>query len=113
MSEFIEVQAIRTNSCTGVASDVTVKVGRKYHAGHLNSWWIEIVEGGVTGYESMMEDHVGEMTGGWSVCAGTKYSWDSLFISSEEMQKIAKWIEQEKSMNVGAGAHSSTSLRRD
>lgn len=92
----IKVKAIRTNCCNGEERVVDAAIERHYHTCNLNSWWIAIIEGGVTGYESMAEDRVESMVSGWSACAGTKNSWDKLFISGEEMMKVAEWIKQQR-----------------
>ena len=84
----IDINAIRTNSITGKKKDVMLKVAKEFHES-LDSWWIKIVDGGVTGYESCQVDTLERTTkGGWSACAGTKGRWDSLFIPEIEMQKI-------------------------
>lgn len=92
---YIVVKATRTSCLTGKSKVVEVKIDRVYHES-LNSGWIRIVSGGVTGYESMREDNVKEMTEGWCACAGTKNRWDTLFIPAEEMLQIADWVDRSK-----------------
>ena len=90
----IEVEAIRTNAFTNIQQKVKVKLRKVYHAGFLNSWWIEIISGGVTGYESMKTKNVKDrLEKGWHGCAGTKNRWDTLFLPPKSMQKINKWLE--------------------
>jgi len=89
----ISVKAERTNCITGEKKYVIVEFYEHY-AKELNSWYIQIGRGGVTGYESMRSEHVKEMLeGGWSACAGTKGRWDTLFIPPESMKRIHDWIE--------------------
>jgi len=92
---YIIVKANRTSCLTGESKVVEVKINRTYHKS-LNSWWIQIVSGGITGYESIREDDVKKMTGGWSACVGTKGGWDSLFIPAEEVLRIADWVDKNK-----------------
>lgn len=63
--------------------------------------WVEIVEGGVTGYESFIfgeirdgkfsykDDAVKRMTKkGWCACAGTEGRWDRLDVPAESCAKL-------------------------
>lgn len=95
----IIVQAVRTKCTSGEELLTEIIIDRVYHEG-LKSWWIQIVRGGVTGYESMKEDHVKDMTEGWHACAGTKGVWDKLFLPGNEMMKVAKWIEEQKLVEI-------------
>lgn len=90
MSRII-VKAIRTHCCTNEEQEVKVSIEREYIERNLNSWWIKIVEGGVTGHESMRFDLIpkcGCFERGWVACMKTPNSWDGLYIPPEEMKKI-------------------------
>lgn len=55
--------------------------------------WLKIVDGGVTGYESIsIKDLLRheDWSTGWSCCAGTKGRWDSLRINGEDMKQLRK-----------------------
>jgi len=90
MKDMIKVKAQRTNCLTNVVIDVELVVVKKYND-YLNSHWISIEEGGVTGFESMRFDLIPATLAdrnGWLACAGTPNQWDKLFIPGEEMKKI-------------------------
>lgn len=89
--KWIKAKAIRTNCYTGKGTEVDIVVERVWHGSNLNSWWIEIIKGVVTGYESIkIRDDIIERTSktGWHACMGTERRWDTLFIPPEEMKKI-------------------------
>ena len=82
---------------TGKTKIVDVVMTVEYlHSKYVEGLWVKITEGGVTGYESMKAELLGERhdDNGWSACAGTKRRWDGLFIPPEEMQKVIKWFSQ-------------------
>ena len=55
----------------------------------LSSWWWKIIEGCVTGYESVSCDWIKRYGAReWHACAGTKDKWDKLIIPKEEMAKL-------------------------
>jgi hypothetical protein len=75
--------------------EVTLKLGVRYHGDNLNSWYLHIIEGAVTGFEGceFSRDWIEKSSKiGWCACAGTKGSWDSLKIPAEEMTKIWKFF---------------------
>ena len=85
----------RTNCRTDKQVTMKVLVNKKESSTYPGEWWVWIIKGGVTGYESMRVDSVREFTfGGWSACAGTKGRWDALFLPAESMQKIAEWLKE-------------------
>jgi hypothetical protein len=52
---------------------------------------LKVLEGGVTGYESMYLEspNVEEVLAhGWNACAGTVGRWDALFIPPESIQRV-------------------------
>ncbi len=90
----VDVLAELTNCMTDNKVKMTVHVKRQYHK-DLQSWWIYISSGGVTGYESMREKDVKTMNmDGWCACGGTKGKYDKLFLPGESMRKIREWLEQ-------------------
>lgn len=93
--DYITVSAIRTNCFSGKELLTEVNIERIYN---LKSWWIHIVKGGSTGFESMREDEVRSMVDGWCACSGIKRRWDELFIPGKEMMKIADWVESQKQL---------------
>jgi len=95
----VKVTAVRTNCMTGIVKDIEVLVNKKESGGisPTGEWWICIIEGGVTGYESMRVSNVTDerhQTGGWSACTGTMGRWDALFLPATSMQKIAEWLKE-------------------
>ena len=79
------LKAIRTNCHTGKETDVFVVLEKWFYKKYKEWWWI-VVEGGVTGWESIM---VNKVTGkDWHACTGTKGRWDTLYIPAEEMMKL-------------------------
>ena len=81
------IKGIRTHCHSGEEKEVELSYYLK--AGSLFQFWFYVVPG-VTGYESF--EFTTESTSrikneGWWACAGTKDSWDSLFIPAEEMTK--------------------------
>lgn len=70
--------------------------------------WLHIVDGSVTGYESIsIKDllrHT-DWTGGWSACAGTKGRWDSLRIDGKDMKQVQEYfMEQQHLMEADGGS---------
>ena len=93
MSTFVTVQAIRTDCRTGRMSITSVKICLvRPMAGALKGdLWLEIVSGGVTGFESIQytkkhEERIREL--GWWACAGTEDKYNSLFVPALEMIKV-------------------------
>jgi len=86
------VQARRTHCITGQVKFIPVRIERRWHDS-LDSWWIAITEGGVTGYESMRTVDVKECRDGWHACAGTHKRWDELFLPAKSMLEIQSWLE--------------------
>ncbi len=90
----IKIKAKRTNCITHIETEVDITLDKHWHS-RLNSWWMEIVEGGVTGYESIsfkaLKEHI-EDNRGWLACAGTKGRWDTLLISAEELKKLEVYL---------------------
>lgn len=92
----IKAKATRTHCYTGKITEVDIEIKRVWHDDNLNSSWIEIFKGGVTGYESIkITDDIIERTTrtGWHACAGTEKRWDTLFITPREMKKIWQSIK--------------------
>ena len=90
-SPMLKVPAIRTNCISGISKNVEVSIAQKYST-TLDSWWIEILSGAVTGYESMeIKGLENRKKDGWSACAGTRCRWDTLFLPPESMQRIYDW----------------------
>ena len=98
----IDVKAIRTNCMTDVKTDVTCHCVIVWHE-ELESYWVKITKGGVTGFESCEVNRIkndgiddgidkGTRFGNWCACAGTPGSWDTLYIPEESMKEIIKWI---------------------
>ena len=63
-----------------------------------------IIKGGVTGYESFciecFDDFQKMIDKGWTACAGTKGSWDRLFIPGKSMKEVFEFfnlVEKETS----------------
>lgn len=107
-SLIVKVSAKRTNCITGVSKNVDVTIAQRYLPS-LSSWWIEVVVGGVTGYESMQIDNLKDrINGGWSACAGTKGRWDTLFLPAESMLRIYNWIKEEQTLNEREHANAQT-----
>ena len=96
-SPMLKVLAVRTNCISGISKNIEVTIAQKYSSS-LDSWWIEITSGAVTGYESMQIDHLsGQIRGkGWAACMGTKDQWDTLFLPPESMQRIYDWSLETK-----------------
>ena len=92
----IFVKAVRTNCMTQVEKEVTICVNREQHESLDNSWWLHIVEGGVTGYESIRENLIinNENDSGWSACAGTKGQWDKLYVPLKSLNKVVEWLRK-------------------
>lgn len=81
------VKATRTSCITGIRQEVMITVEKKYHE-KLESWYCKIVEGGVTGYESIKYKDLEAIKGGWWACIGTKGKWDKLYVPSESLLRI-------------------------
>lgn len=103
----ITVQAVRRNCSTGEETSTEVTLG-------LYANVLRIIDGGITGYESFYIDDTSEkvlkklglgdlsivqgkpsgtLRHGWVACAGSKDHWDSLFVSSSSMEKVAKHFQ--------------------
>jgi hypothetical protein len=88
----VTVKGIRTSCLNGKKENVLVHL-EKYYSKSLESWWIKIVEGNVTGYESFEFKNLDRLCErGWMACMGTKGMWDKLFIPAEEMQKLKDYV---------------------
>ena len=94
-SRGLDVRAQRTGCGENDSTSwTTVHVKRKYHK-ELQSWWVYISSGGVTGYESIEADRVkSHNIDGWCACAGTPGKWDKLFLPAVAMLEIQEWLEQ-------------------
>jgi len=84
---FVRIKGIRTNCITGEEKEVIITLEKYYHASNLNSWWVRIIKGGVTGYESLEVSRMA-FSRGWLACGGTKDRWDRLYIPADQMQKL-------------------------
>lgn len=85
--ERFAVRGIRTGACSNISKFVRcVFEVRDKRA-------LYIVEGGVTGYESLIiQDWMKHsVSGPWLACAGTKDRWDSLEIEAISMAAVMKW----------------------
>lgn len=90
----LDVRAERTSCVEGGQTYMTtIHIELDFHK-ELNSYWVHITKGGITGYESVEVSRVKEMTDGWSACNGTKDKWDALFLPAESMKEIQEWLEQ-------------------
>lgn len=60
-----------------------------YWSAITKAWWVVICNG-VTGYESLMFELFADPARdkGWWACAGTKNSWDKLFIPKESIKEV-------------------------
>ena len=82
------VYGTRTHHTTGEEKTVELFVELRYSKS-LGTWWLYIIKGGVTGYESISVDALMKQDGdGWFACAGTKGRWDTLFITERWMDII-------------------------
>ena len=92
----IAIQGERTSCCTGRTKHVRL-VLEDYYSASLGEWWVRIVEGGVTGYESANVERLLKYGrgSGWLACAGTKMSWDTLEISQSEMAQVIRALDNE------------------
>lgn len=95
----IELTGQRTHCRTGETKDVRLVLEDHWHSSkHMREWWVYIIEGGVTGYESIkvdtilsndeLETNSFDVTTGWYACAGTENRWDTLFISGVELLRL-------------------------
>ena len=84
---FVRIKGIRTNCITGEEKEVIVTLEKYFYMQPLNEWWVRIIGGGVTGFESFKVKG-NDFSTGWLACAGTKDRWDELYIPAEEMQKL-------------------------
>ena len=83
----VKVNAVRTNCITGEEKEVIVTLEKYFYMQPLNEWWVCIIGGGVTGFESFKVKG-NDFSTGWLACTGTKDRWDELYIPAEEMQKL-------------------------
>jgi len=95
----IAIQGVRTSCITDKSVPVRL-VLEDYYSPSLGEWWVKIVEGGVTGYEScrvdwLLKEKPIDLLCGWCACAGTKMSWDTLEISTHEMAHVICALERE------------------
>ena len=88
------VYGTRTNCTTGEKKTVDLFVELRYSKS-LDTWWLHIVRGGVTGYESIELSKIVECKEGWHACAGTKGQWDTLFISERWLNIICEEYKDE------------------
>ena len=89
----IKAKAIRTHHTTGIEKEVEITVEKIYHE-YLKSWYVTIIKGGVTGYESFKLEDMNKDGVAWSACVGTKSRWDRLVVPAEEMKKIFKELNE-------------------
>ena len=103
-SPILKVLAIRTHCISGISKNIEVTIAQRYWPS-LESWWIEILSGAVTGYESMeVRNLKGRTKDGWSACAGTKGRWDTLFLPPQSMQRIYDWsLETKEYREIAVG----------
>jgi len=78
------IKGIRTHCVINESKEVDLTLD-------LQSGWIHIIKGGVTGYESFEAVLNSTAWNGWPACFGTIGVWDKLEISKEEMQKVKEW----------------------
>ena len=81
-----KLKASRGHHTTKAETFVDITVDIKPYP-ELDGLWLSVVEGGVTGYESMRYTKK-NMAKGWMACMGTEGRWDSLFIPADELAKI-------------------------
>ena len=92
--EYRTVKGVRTSCINGKSEEVDVTFQcKKYKDGPLaGEIWLQVVEGGVTGYESAELIRMRNRPAGkpWFACAGTKGSWDSLEIPESSLVELLK-----------------------
>jgi len=93
------IKGIRTNAWT--EEEKEVEIGYILKKGYDNKFWMYIIEGAVTGYESAsVDDIINRGRGnGWLACAGTQRLWDRLLIPPEEMEKVIEYALNELKLN--------------
>lgn len=93
---FVKCKARRISCTSEEEKEVELTLTAKYHGSGLNSYWLMIVDGGVTGYEGVeFRLDIIERTSrtGWCACAGTKGRWDKLVIPARGMEKVWKFFK--------------------
>lgn len=89
----MKLKGIQTNCCTKQERECIQTASLVYHAGYLNTWYVELSPG-VTGYESASVDSLLKenrfLT--WPACAGTDGSWDRLVIPAAEMERLKDYL---------------------
>lgn len=102
----IVLQGQRTHCRTGVTKDVRLVLKDYWNSSkYMREWWVYISDGGVTGYESIkvdtilnndeLEENSFDIITGWYACAGTKNSWDTLFIPGIELLQLKEALQKE------------------
>lgn len=84
----VMARGVRTHSSTGQQSIVPLRFECHFRE---NRPVVAIVDGGVTGYETIyFDDHFLDWTRakGWLACAGTPDRYDSLFVPAKEMRAV-------------------------
>jgi len=88
----ITVKGIRTNCFSGKSNEVEVDCEKKHNT-FLDSDWVWIVRGGVTGYESIEVSKLQackDSMKDWVACSGTKGVWDNLVIPISEVFRLVE-----------------------
>lgn len=88
------VRCTRTNSHTGAVKVEDLKYFMRIDS--LNNWWFYL-ERGVTGFESFqITKESTERLGvtGWTACAGTRVSWDKLYVLPGEIPKAIQDLQR-------------------
>ena len=90
------IRCLRTNSHTGAVKVVDLKYFMRLDS--LDNWWFYL-ERGVTGFESFqITEESTERLGmaGWTACAGTRVSWDKLYVLPGEIRKAVKDLQEQQ-----------------
>jgi hypothetical protein len=90
----ITIKAIRTSAFTAVETEVSIDC--EVRKGHDNKDWIYIVNGGITGYESIPLDELDLAIGcdGWLANFGTRRKYDKLLVPSHELKLLKIALER-------------------
>jgi hypothetical protein len=90
----ITIKAIRTSAFTAVETEVSIDC--EVRKGHDGKDWIYIVNGGITGYESMPLDELDKAisSDGWLANFGTRRRWDSMLVPSHELMFLKEALER-------------------
>lgn len=85
----VMVTAERTGCINNETRPVNI-VMKVYWSAITKTWWAKVAIGGVTGHESLMFELFAhrDRCDGWWACAGTKGSYDKLFVPKERIKEV-------------------------